>query len=68
MRSRANTLRGTFDIARRGPYEIDATDEAADLGRWGRQVARRGPQTEERLEPAGPVIAHISAVGWGECR
>jgi hypothetical protein len=36
-------IRISFDDARRGSYEIDATaDEAAELGRKGRQVARRG--------------------------
>jgi hypothetical protein len=36
-------IRITFDDARRGAYEVDATaDEAAELGRKGRQVARRG--------------------------
>ena len=36
-------IRITFDDARRGSYEVDATaDEAAEMGRKGRQVARRG--------------------------
>jgi hypothetical protein len=36
-------IRITFDDARRGSYEIDATaEEAAELGRKGRQVSRRG--------------------------
>lgn len=36
-------IRISFDDARRGSYEIDATAvEAAELGRKGRQVARRG--------------------------
>jgi hypothetical protein len=36
-------IRITFEDARRGSYEIDATaEEAAELGRKGRQVARRG--------------------------
>jgi len=36
-------IRITFDDARRGSYEVDATaNEAAELGRKGRQVARRG--------------------------
>ena len=36
-------IRITFDDARRGSYEVDATaHEAAELGRKGRQVARRG--------------------------
>jgi hypothetical protein len=36
-------IRISFDDARRGSYEVDATaDEAAELGRKGRQVARRG--------------------------
>jgi hypothetical protein len=41
--SKGAKIRITFDDARRGSYEIDATaDEAAELGRKGRQVARRG--------------------------
>jgi len=47
---RGAKIRITFDDARRGSYEIDATaDEAAELGRKGRQVARRGrkPRTAE---------------------
>ena len=40
---RGAKIRITFDDARRGSYEVDATaDEAAELGRKGRQVARRG--------------------------
>lgn len=36
-------IRITFDDARSGSYEIDATaDEARELGQEGRQVARRG--------------------------
>jgi len=36
-------IRISFDDARRGAYEIDATaEEAMELGRRGRQVARRG--------------------------
>ena len=36
-------IRITFDDARKGSYEIDApAEEAAELGRKGRQVARRG--------------------------
>jgi hypothetical protein len=36
-------IRITFDDARRGNYEIDATaEEAMELGRKGRAVARRG--------------------------
>jgi hypothetical protein len=36
-------IRISFDDARRGSYEIDATaEEAAELGRKGRPVARRG--------------------------
>jgi hypothetical protein len=37
------TIRVSFQDARRGSYEVDATaDEAAEIGRKGRQVARRG--------------------------
>jgi hypothetical protein len=40
---KAAKIRVTFDDARRGSYEIDATaEEAAELGKKGRQVARRG--------------------------
>jgi hypothetical protein len=40
---KAAKIRISFDDARRGAYEIDATaEEAMDLGRKGRQVARRG--------------------------
>lgn len=44
------TIRINFEDARRGNYEVDATaEEAIELGRKGRQVARRGrkprPQT-----------------------
>jgi hypothetical protein len=40
---KAAKIRISFDDARRGAYEIDATaEEALDLGRKGRQVARRG--------------------------
>lgn len=40
---KAAKIRISFDDARRGAYEIDATaDEAMELGRRGRQVARRG--------------------------
>jgi hypothetical protein len=36
-------IRITFDDARGGSYEIDATaEEGAELGRKGRQVSRRG--------------------------
>jgi len=36
-------IRITFEDARRGSYELDVSaDEAAELGRKGRQVARRG--------------------------
>ena len=36
-------IRISFDDRRRGNFEIDATaEEAADLSRKGRQVARRG--------------------------
>jgi hypothetical protein len=41
-------IRITFDDARRGSYEIDATaDEAAELGRKGRPVARRGRKSRK---------------------
>jgi hypothetical protein len=37
------TIRVTFEDARRGNYEVDATaEEAVEIGRQGRQVARRG--------------------------
>jgi hypothetical protein len=37
------TIRVTFEDARRGNYEVDATaEEAVEIGRRGRQVARRG--------------------------
>jgi hypothetical protein len=40
---KAAKIRVSFEDARRGSYEIDATaEEAAELGRKGRQVARRG--------------------------
>jgi hypothetical protein len=36
-------IRITFEDARRGAYELDVSgEEAAELGRKGRQVARRG--------------------------
>jgi hypothetical protein len=36
-------IRISFDDARKGSYEVDATaDEAAEIGRKGRPVARRG--------------------------
>jgi hypothetical protein len=36
-------IRIAFDDARRGSYEVDATaEEAMEIGRKGRQVARRG--------------------------
>jgi hypothetical protein len=39
----AAKIRITFDDARRGSYELDATaEEAVDLGRKGRATARRG--------------------------
>jgi hypothetical protein len=39
----AAKIRISFDDARRGSYEVDATaEEAMELGRKGRQVARRG--------------------------
>jgi hypothetical protein len=40
---KAAKIRLSFDDARRGNYEIDATAEGAmELGRKGRQVAGRG--------------------------
>ncbi|MGH3117105.1 MAG: hypothetical protein ACRDQ2_08330 [Gaiellales bacterium] len=40
---KAAKIRISFEDARRGAYEIDATaEEAMELGRRGRQVARRG--------------------------
>jgi hypothetical protein len=40
---KAAKIRVTFEDGRRPSYELDATaDEAAELGRKGRQVARRG--------------------------
>jgi hypothetical protein len=40
---KAAKIRISFDDARRGSYEIDATaEEAMEIGRRGRQVARRG--------------------------
>jgi hypothetical protein len=40
---KAAKIRISFDDARRGSYEIDATtEEAMELGRKGRQTARRG--------------------------
>jgi hypothetical protein len=37
------TIRVTFEDARRGNYEVDATaEEAVEIARKGRQVARRG--------------------------
>jgi hypothetical protein len=37
------TIRVTFEDARRGNHEVDATaEEAVEIGRKGRQVARRG--------------------------
>jgi hypothetical protein len=37
------TIRVSFEDARRGNYEVDATaEEGVDIGRKGRQVARRG--------------------------
>jgi hypothetical protein len=37
------TIRVTFEDARRANYEVDATaEEAVEIGRKGRQVARRG--------------------------
>jgi hypothetical protein len=46
---KAAKIRITFDDARRGSYELDVTsDEGYELGRKGRQVARRGrrPKTD----------------------
>jgi hypothetical protein len=40
---KAAKIRISFDDARRGSYEIDATaEEAMELGRKGRPTARRG--------------------------
>ncbi len=40
---KAAKIRISFDDARRGSYEIDATaEEATELGRKGRPTARRG--------------------------
>lgn len=40
---KAAKVRITFDDGRRGSIEMDVTaDEAAEMGRKGRQVARRG--------------------------
>lgn len=40
---RAAKIRVTFDDGRRPSYELDVTaDEEADIGKQGRQVARRG--------------------------
>ena len=40
---RAAKVRITFDDARRGSIELDVTaEEGAEMGRKGRQVARRG--------------------------
>jgi hypothetical protein len=40
---RGAKIRITFDDARRGSYEVDATaDEAMEIGRKGRPSARRG--------------------------
>jgi hypothetical protein len=40
---RGAKIRISFDDARKGSYEVDATaDEATEIGRKGRQVARRG--------------------------
>lgn len=46
--NRGATIRITFDDARRGSYQIDATaEEAAELGKKGRQTARRGRRPKE---------------------
>jgi hypothetical protein len=40
---KAAKIRITFEDARRGSYEVDATaEEAMELGRKGRPAARRG--------------------------
>ena len=40
---KAAKIRISFEDARKGSYELDSTaEEAAELGRKGRQVARRG--------------------------
>jgi hypothetical protein len=40
---KAAKIRISFEDARRGSCEVDATaDEATEIGRKGRQVARRG--------------------------
>jgi hypothetical protein len=40
---KAAKIRITFDDARRGSYEVDATaEEAMEIGRKGRATARRG--------------------------
>lgn len=40
---RGAKIRVTFEDARRGSYEIDATaDEAEDIAKHGRKIARRG--------------------------
>lgn len=47
---KAARIRITFEDARRGSYEIDATaDEAEELAKKGTKVARRGrkPKTAE---------------------
>jgi len=44
-------IRVSFDDARRGTYEIDATaEEAAELGKKGRQTARRGRRPKAALD------------------
>jgi hypothetical protein len=43
------TIRVSFEDSRRGNYEVDATaEEALDIGRKGRQVARRGRRPKAR--------------------
>jgi hypothetical protein len=44
----AAKIRVSFDDARRGSYEVDATaKEAMRIGRKGRQVARRGRKPKQ---------------------
>jgi hypothetical protein len=45
---KAAKIRITFDDARRGSYEVDATaDEAMRIGRKGRPTARRGRKPKQ---------------------
>jgi hypothetical protein len=46
---KAAKVRITFDDGRRASIEMDVTaDEAAEMGRKGRQVARRGRKPKSR--------------------